>query len=96
MLWQTIRILVTVGAKIPGKENGFDIEGLAVYQDRFSWLAWSCATRLGCHVGNRARDEQLRAVEVKANGQEKAVQKSILFTCMAWEFRTCVWMVKTC
>jgi hypothetical protein len=23
-----------VGAKIPGKENGFDIEGLAVYQDR--------------------------------------------------------------
>jgi len=25
----------------------------------------------------------------------EAVQKSILFT-MAWEFGTCVWMVKTC
>jgi len=23
---QTIRILVTVGAKIPGKENGFDMK----------------------------------------------------------------------
>jgi len=57
----TIRILVAVGAKIPGKENGFDVEGLAVYQDQF-FLAWSRATRLGCHVGNRARDEQLRAV----------------------------------
>jgi len=70
-----IRILAH-GATIPGKENGFDIEGLAVYRNRIFLGCVVLYYAAGPDAGNRARDDQ-PAIVAKANW--RGSQKSILF-----------------